>query len=158
MRIGVLLEDLEVRIVLAAQSGHNAAVSQSASTLTSSLRQNAQIDFGLACLTGVPFGLMAMRVPAASAFLCSFLMRSFLVIGISAAVDRDVGTVLRESSTVAIFGRWRWEHGGRVVAREERRWQIADFSMKIIHCLRGGAEKFSAVTVTCKSRRNSSPG
>lgn len=62
-------------------------------TLTSSLRQNAQIDFGLACLTGVPFGLMAMRVPAASAFLCSFLMRSFLVIGILAVLGYDVGAL-----------------------------------------------------------------
>lgn len=94
MRVGVLLEDLKIRVVLAAQLEDNASTLSTRLTFTSSLRQNAQIDFGLACLTGVPFGLMAMRVPAASAFLWSFLMRSFLVIGILAVVDRDVSALL----------------------------------------------------------------
>lgn len=50
--------------------------------LTSSLRQNAQMDLGLAAFTGVPLGLTLARVPAASAFFCSRWMRSFLEMGI----------------------------------------------------------------------------
>lgn len=50
--------------------------------LTSSLRQNAQMDLGLAAFTGVPLGLTLARVPAASAFFCSRWIRSFLEMGI----------------------------------------------------------------------------
>ena len=49
--------------------------------LSNSLRQKAQTDFGFAAFFGVPFGFTGTRVPAASAFLCSRWMRSFLEIG-----------------------------------------------------------------------------
>ena len=41
--------------------------------LTISLRQLAHIDIALGGLTGVPFLFTAIRVPAFSAALCSFL-------------------------------------------------------------------------------------
>ena len=78
----MLLEDLEVGVVLKDKCVSTECYDGSLSTRTSSLRQKAQIDFGLAALTGVPFACTAARVPAASAFFCSFLARSFFVIGI----------------------------------------------------------------------------
>jgi hypothetical protein len=51
---------------------------------TRSFRQKAQIVFGFAAFTGVPLGLTGTRVPAASAFLCSRWMRSFLEMGMVA--------------------------------------------------------------------------
>lgn len=78
----MLLKDLEVGVVLINKCVSTECYDGSLSTRTSSLRQKAQIDFGLAALTGVPFACTAARVPAASAFFCSFLTRSFFVIGI----------------------------------------------------------------------------
>lgn len=84
MSIGVLFENLEVCVVLG--SSHVSLrfkLRSDACTMdhTSSLRQKAQIDFGLAALTGVPFAWTGARVPAASAFFCSFRTRSFFEMG-----------------------------------------------------------------------------
>lgn len=76
--------------------------------LTSSLRQNAQMDLGLAAFTGVPLGLTLARVPAASAFFCSRWMRSFLEMGIfSFAFDgggwrEEMRRFLGESQTMVV--------------------------------------------------------
>lgn len=107
VRIGMLLEDFQVGVVLYAEKEGRSQFSRHyiytlcfyspleksiKSTrsvkekrkrkLTSSLRQNAQMDLGLAAFTGVPLGLTLARVPAASAFFCSRWMRSFLEMGI----------------------------------------------------------------------------
>lgn len=76
--------------------------------LTSSLRQNAQMDLGLAAFTGVPLGLTLARVPAASAFFCSRWMRSFLEMGIfSFGCDgegwcEEMRRFLGESQTIVV--------------------------------------------------------
>lgn len=49
--------------------------------LTSSFLQYTQIDMAFGGFLGVPLGFTGVRVPAASAFLCSREMRSFLEIG-----------------------------------------------------------------------------
>lgn len=54
---------------------------------TSSLRQKAQITLALGGFTGVPLGLTGTRVPAASAFLCSREILSFLEMGIMDSLD-----------------------------------------------------------------------
>lgn len=106
MGIGMLLEDFQVGVVLYAEKEGRSQfskhyiyilllfpareINQSREErkgkrrrkLTSSLRQNAQMDLGLAAFTGVPLGLTLARVPAASAFFCSRWMRSFLEMGI----------------------------------------------------------------------------
>lgn len=109
MGIGMLLEDFQVGVVLYAekegrsqfskqhiyiyalllfsareinQSHEEQRKGKRKRKLTSSLRQNAQMDLGLAAFTGVPLGLTLARVPAASAFFCSRWMRSFLEMGI----------------------------------------------------------------------------
>jgi len=48
---------------------------------------------GLGALTGVPLGLTATRVPAASAFLCSRWTRAFFEMGISSVVVEVVVVV-----------------------------------------------------------------
>lgn len=108
VRIGMLLEDFQVGVVLYAEKegrsqfskqhvyicalllfsareinqNHEERKGKRKRKLTSSLRQNAQMDLGLAAFTGVPLGLTLARVPAASAFFCSRWMRSFLEMGI----------------------------------------------------------------------------
>lgn len=135
VRIGMLLEDFQVGVVLYAEKEgrsqfpkqHNyiyALLLFSAREinqcheeerkgkrkrkLTSSLRQNAQMDLGLAAFTGVPLGLTLARVPAASAFFCSRWMRSFLEMGIfSFAFDgggwrEEMRRFLGESQTMVV--------------------------------------------------------